>query len=168
MQCKKDLFSGYFWILWDFLFCTKVRHSTGCPGSNFATSKSFYSETVYVRSQDGKAKMCLRDIHFCILRQLFVYNRHKSIIIEPYFQSCFHGKTLDCYAWGPWFKSCSGYIKLYIFTPTLHFLKIFQKLKSQTHFGFTNLGSDMHRFWEKAIWNCKFDLGHPVVWSMND
>ena len=46
------------------MHCILKNESTGCPGSKFATSKSFYSETVHVRPQVGKAKMCLRDIHF--------------------------------------------------------------------------------------------------------
>ena len=65
--------------------------STGCPGSKFAILKSFYSETVLVRPQDGKAKMCLRDIHFCLHLELFVYKKFKNMKYEHNFQHCFHG-----------------------------------------------------------------------------
>ena len=44
-----------------------------------------------VRLQDGKAKMCLRDIHFCLHLELFVYNRFKAKINESKIQSCFRG-----------------------------------------------------------------------------
>ena len=64
---------------------------TGCPGSKFATSKSFYSKIMLGRPQDGKAKMCLRDIHFCLHLELFVYNTVKIMTKDPSFQSCLHG-----------------------------------------------------------------------------
>ena len=65
---------------------------TGCPGSKFATSKSFYSEIMLVRPQDGKAKMCLRDIHFCLHLELFVYNRVEIMTKYPNFQSCLRAR----------------------------------------------------------------------------
>ena len=34
---------------------------------------------------------------------------------------------------------------------------------SQTHFGFTILGSDKHNFWIKALWSCKFWSGTPCT-----
>ena len=43
----------------------KENENTGCPRSKFATSNGYYLRTVHVRPQVGKAKMCLRDIHFC-------------------------------------------------------------------------------------------------------
>ena len=43
------------WKIHDF----SITH-TGCPGSNFPISKSFYSESVHVRPQLGKAKIGLR------------------------------------------------------------------------------------------------------------
>ena len=33
---------------------------------------------------------------------------------------------------------------------------------SQTHFGFTNKGSEKLRFQDIALYFCKIDLGHPV------
>ena len=36
---------------------------------------------------------------------------------------------------------------------------------SQTHFGFTNIGSEMHNFRGTAIWNQKFRFGSPCMWS---
>ena len=44
-----------------------------------------------VRPQDGKAKMCLRDIHFCLHLELFVYNRVEIMTKYPNFQSCLRG-----------------------------------------------------------------------------
>ena len=74
---------------------------TGCPRSKFAISNGFSSKSVHVRPQVGKAKMCLRDIHF-------------------------RGQN-------------------FIFEKKLKKIKIVVKM-SQTHFGFTILGSDKHNF----------------------
>ena len=42
-------------------------------------------------------------------------------------------------------------------------LQFFKKTTtSQTHFDFTNMGSQMLNFRVMTIWNKKFDLGHPV------
>ena len=51
-----------------------------------------------VRPQDGKAKMCLRDIHFCLHLELFVYSRFKDKINELNFQSCFRGLEVRLWA----------------------------------------------------------------------
>ena len=73
--------------------CTKENwnKSTGCPGSKFPNWKSYYSESMHVRPQVGKAKMCLRNIHFCLHLELFVYKKFKNMKYEHYFQHCFHG-----------------------------------------------------------------------------
>ena len=34
---------------------------------------------------------------------------------------------------------------------------------SQTHFGFTNIGSEMHNFRDTAIWNKQFRFGSPCI-----
>ena len=38
-----------------------------------------------------KAKMCLRDIHFCLHLEVFVYHKLKIMLNELNYQSCFHG-----------------------------------------------------------------------------
>ena len=65
--------------------------NTGCPRSKFPNSKSYISGTMHFRPHVGKAKMCLRNIHFCLHLELFVYNKLKNMKNELNFQSCFHG-----------------------------------------------------------------------------
>ena len=109
---------------------------TGCPGSKFPNSNSFYSEIMEVRPQVGKAKMCLRNIHFCLHLELFVYKKFKNMKYEHLFQHCFHGQVdqiVDRYAKGLGFESHSGIIKKLYFCQKLlffFFFLIFQKLNS--------------------------------------
>ena len=58
---------------------------TGCPGSNFPILKSFYSETMHVRPQLGKAKIGLTMEQFFCTVHLFLNNRHKTNKLDPIF-----------------------------------------------------------------------------------
>ena len=87
---------------------------------------------------------------------------------EPSFQSCFRGlvdKRLSWQTKGPRFKTHPGLLrKIYFYYKLCILLKFFQKWNfikkcipiSEIHFGFTNLWSQVHSSWVKAVWIWKF------------
>jgi len=78
-------------------------------------------------------------------------------------------KALGCYAKGPKIESCSGDLWKIYFWWDFSFFKFFEKklllaqktTASQTHFGFTNLGSESHQLSATAIWNNKISNETP-------
>ena len=96
-----------------------ISNVTGCPRSEITFSMSFNLRTKQVRPHVGKAKMCLRNIQFFLLLQLFVYNKFKIIENVSLLHPSIHGlmgKMLDFYARCPGFESHSGIImKMYFY-----------------------------------------------------
>ena len=89
---------------------------------------------------------------------------HISIMLSWY-----RGKTLDWYAWGTRFESCSGYTKITYFYNIFSFFKIFSKMKfyprkciSLKHIlALPTWGLTCTDFEEKPFEVANFDLGHP-------
>ena len=106
-----------------------------------------------------KTKMCLRGGSFFLV-SADIYRESKYIDEKwPKFFSFLHGivvRVLYCSAIGPWFESHQRHkislllLNLMIFFLFLKIYFLTQKTTaSQTHFGFTNIGSNMH--WFRAI-----------------
>ena len=93
-------------------------------------------------------------------------------------------KALVCHAKGPWFKSYQGnkrfpyfwrnFVIFSLFHNTIFYHK--KTIPSQTHFGFTNMGLEMHTDRGTPIWNRKFLFAspctcmyfHATLWKFQD
>ena len=64
---------------------------TGCPRSKVSKAKGCSLETVHIWPNIGKAKMCLRNIHFFLQKQLFAYKQYKNTINGTSLHPSFHG-----------------------------------------------------------------------------
>ena len=72
-------------------WCYLKTKFTGCPRSKVSKVKGCSSETVHIWPHIGKAKMCLKDIHFCLQNQLFAHIKYKIIKNAILLQPSFHG-----------------------------------------------------------------------------
>ena len=70
---------------------TKFLRATGCPRSKVSKTKGYISVMKHILPHNGKAKMCLKDIHFCMQNQLFVHIKYKIIKNANFLQPSFHG-----------------------------------------------------------------------------
>ena len=131
---------------------------------------------VHIWPYVGKAKMCLRGGSFLWVSADFLYlqfiNAKNDIVLHQASWSNGYGTRLSCIRSLvrilPWVQKISLLLeKLCNFFTFSNYYFLPQKTTaSQTHFGFTNIGSNTHHFCATAIWNPK-RRRQVKIWSVH-
>ena len=145
---------------------------TGWPKSKSGISNGCSSKTMNMWPHVDKAKIDLRSGSFFPVSADFFSIQDKKMKIGTFIHQTprSNGQDSGLSCWRSPVQIHQGHKNFYTFAETLHYFTFFQNLifntknsASQTNFGFSNMGSDMHSFRATAIWNTRFWFGSPCT-----